>query len=96
MNWNDCASAFGDGGFNQRGVQAVSVWINVHENRSGSGEQNRRCRAFPGVSRNDDFVASANACGLQSQFQRNGSVGDGDAVFGSVSGVFKIKPYRSG
>ena len=69
------------GGFN---IQAISIRIDIGENRHAAGKQHRRSGPIPGVGRHDHFIAESNTGRLQRGHQRDGPVCQTQSIFRAV------------
>ena len=84
VHWKDGPGLRCYGLLNELGVKAISVRIDVHENRNGVQQHDGTDAAFPRVSRDDHFITRPDSRGLERNLNRYRPVGDGQAILGAV------------
>ena len=85
VNGQDGFRFRGDSFFNELGVEAIGVGIDVNENGNGVEQKDGTDGAFPSVSGSDHFVAGTNVDGFQSGLNRDGPGVDRLRVFCGVN-----------
>jgi len=89
VNRKESAGARRDRLLDQPGVQAIGLRVHVNEYGDGICEQHRPHRSFPGVGRDNHFIARLDIDGLQGRLNSHGAGIHALAVPGGVeSGKF--------